>query len=208
MSSRELLEVEDEEARRDRLQSILESVDARGSQSMPPPPVPPFPFGQQPTSPLPPPTDLLNRVQAFLPQFAASNAALAQQDPGAINMENIDPTQEQIIQMRLGLGVYEERARRGSSSSSSSSSSSTSSASDSDSSDSSSDEDSDSDEDLDPISAFLMASRPARPLPRRTGPPAVSVLSSSTSASSTSVTTVDSMTSDSSAAATDVTGPL
>ncbi|KAL0947577.1 hypothetical protein HGRIS_013665 [Hohenbuehelia grisea] len=62
-----------------------------------------------------PPTDLLARVQAFLPQLEAANAALAEQaaqDPSAVDIENVDPHADQIIEMNLGLGVFEERRSR------------------------------------------------------------------------------------------------
>lgn len=47
-------------------------------------------------------TSVLSRVQAFLPELAASNADLArrsQQDPRSVDIENVDSTEERYIEM-------------------------------------------------------------------------------------------------------------
>ncbi|TDL28143.1 hypothetical protein BD410DRAFT_347400 [Rickenella mellea] len=69
-----------------------------------------FDLGNREIHAVPPPTELLNRVQAFLPQIEAANANLAHQaqlDPASIDIENIDDGQ--YIEMNLGLGVFDMR---------------------------------------------------------------------------------------------------
>jgi hypothetical protein len=126
-----------------------------------------------------PPTELLARVQQFLPQIEQSNAELLHRDPRSIDMEHIEETDERIIQMNLGLGVFEQRrARRGDSTSSAESGSDTTSASDSDSdsdSDSSasasSSSSSDSEDDDDNAAGQPRDTRrEIRPLPKRARP--------------------------------------
>jgi len=49
-----------------------------------------------------PPTELLSRVQAFLPQMEASNAILAQrarEDPNSVDIEHIPDRMDQYIEM-------------------------------------------------------------------------------------------------------------
>ncbi|KAG6881715.1 hypothetical protein C0995_000977 [Termitomyces sp. Mi166 len=61
-----------------------------------------------------PPSDLLRRAQAFLPEFAASNAAIEQQrqvDPSSVDIECIEEDAERYIEMNLGLGLFEQRNR-------------------------------------------------------------------------------------------------
>jgi len=77
-----------------------------------------------------PPTALLARAAAFLPQLRQANEQL---DPQTANIENGEGERCQYIEMTLGLGVFEQRRREeGSGSLSESSSSSHSSSSDGD----------------------------------------------------------------------------
>ncbi|CAK5262004.1 unnamed protein product [Mycena citricolor] len=119
---------------------------------------------------------VLQRVQAFLPRMEASNTELAQMvaaDPRSVDIENVDEDRE-VIQMKLGLGLFEER--NGNESSSEDSSSNPDSDSDtgtmssvSESSDDSTSTSSDDDSE-DSVSAASHHSRPIRPLPRRARP--------------------------------------
>ncbi|KAH9052317.1 hypothetical protein EDB87DRAFT_1527883, partial [Lactarius vividus] len=73
-----------------------------------------FDFGDRRTFGVDPPTELLARVQQFLPQIEQSNAELAHRDPRSIDIEHIEETDERVIQMaskrsNLGLGVFEQR---------------------------------------------------------------------------------------------------
>ncbi|KAJ1646354.1 hypothetical protein J3B02_006511 [Coemansia erecta] len=62
-----------------------------------------------------PPTDLLSRLNAFLPQIAEANkqleAAVAD-DPRKLDIENIDKDEEQYIEMDLGLGVFDMKPKK------------------------------------------------------------------------------------------------
>ncbi|KIJ69886.1 hypothetical protein HYDPIDRAFT_104540 [Hydnomerulius pinastri MD-312] len=198
-----LLDVEDEEQRQQRIGTLLEKLNV--STSTPP---------SSSTNPLQnitsdklhridPPSELLSRIEAFLPAIQASNEALAQENPENLDIENVGEDEEQYIEMNLGLGVFEskrpkagsgsgsEDALSSSSSEASNSSeddndddeySSSSSDADDDSSSSSSDDDSDSDSDSDSGSSAEMipvSSRPMKPLPRRVSQQAkIEVLSS------------------------------
>jgi hypothetical protein len=108
---------------------------------------------------------VLQRVRDFLPQIEASNAALAEEDPRSLDIEEVGVDEEQYIQMNLGLGVYRQRRRR--SSGSSSASTSTSGSCSSTSKLTSGSESNSSSDSEGPIGAFLRASRPVRPLPQR-----------------------------------------
>ncbi|CAO0794613.1 unnamed protein product [Mucor circinelloides] len=59
-----------------------------------------FPVGQ---------SDILSRVQAFLPQLKNANEQLEKADPSKLDIENVDEEDGQYIEMNLGLGVYEEK---------------------------------------------------------------------------------------------------
>ncbi|KAK4521813.1 uncharacterized protein ATC70_004350 [Mucor velutinosus] len=59
-----------------------------------------FPVGQ---------SDILSRVQAFLPQLKNANEQLKKSDPSKLDIENVDEEDGQYIEMNLGLGVYEEK---------------------------------------------------------------------------------------------------
>ncbi|KAG6860891.1 hypothetical protein C0995_006330 [Termitomyces sp. Mi166 len=104
----EKLEVEDEEARLRRIQSTLEKLNTSS---------PPSSFSLPTERSRPhaiPPSDLLRRAQTFLPEFAASNAAIEQQrqvDPSSVDIECIEEDAERYIEMNLGLGLFEQRNR-------------------------------------------------------------------------------------------------
>ncbi|TBU28195.1 hypothetical protein BD311DRAFT_758991 [Dichomitus squalens] len=111
--AREVLEVEDEEQRHERMHELLSRVDGDAGAS--PPQVPrSFDFGDRSTFPDAPPLELLSRVQAFLPELAASNAELlrrAKEDPDSVDIEKFSEDQAQYIEMNLGLGVFESRGQ-------------------------------------------------------------------------------------------------
>ncbi|KAL1926785.1 hypothetical protein VTP01DRAFT_5431 [Rhizomucor pusillus] len=56
-----------------------------------------------------PPSDILSRVQAFLPQLKSANEELSKADPSKLNIENLEDEDERYIEMNLGLGVFEEK---------------------------------------------------------------------------------------------------
>lgn len=179
----DILDVEDEDQRQQRMHGILMQLDsqlhARRQQKLAAKMS--YDFGDRKTFMVPPPSELLSRVEAFLPQFAASTADItrrAQADPDSVDIEKFGHPGP-YIQMKLGLGVYEEKRGTPSSSAGESDaemdhhvSSATSSSSDSaftSQGDDSSDE-YDSDSSVDIISSAmssLQAARPIRPLPRR-----------------------------------------
>ncbi|KAJ7753336.1 hypothetical protein DFH07DRAFT_824127 [Mycena maculata] len=202
----ETLEIEDNEARIERIQHLLEKLNTippapgvskesilnatRASQS-----------GEGSGESL---DELLARVQAFLPQIHASNAelaTLAAMDPRSVDIENVDGD-EKVIQMKLGLGVFEDRTGKNRDPSSdeegsgmdedseedevSEDSDEDSTGSDSTSTDESSSEDSNSgpkDEGrrrVAPLPKRAILSRPVKPLPRRGPRPEIVVLSETT----------------------------
>jgi len=111
--SDQMLEVEDDEDRQNRLQSILETLNSKGS-SKSDIPIGAFDFADKKPHHIEPPKELLSRLQAFLPQMEASNATLAQQieaDPQSVDIENV-ADDEEIIEMNLGLGVFEDKSKR------------------------------------------------------------------------------------------------
>ncbi|KAF8181265.1 hypothetical protein BJ912DRAFT_979897 [Pholiota molesta] len=196
----ERLDVEDEEHRQARIQAYLEKLnlsshsrDFTGQAG-----VPKFDFGDRRTFPIEPPTELLSRVQAFLPQLEASNALLsqrAQEDPDSINIEHIPEGMEQYIEMNLGLGVFEDRSQSQKNEAGNegddddddddSEMSTSSDSSDSDINEMAADEDDDSDADSDESSEIITSfvpSRPIKPLPKRSSnrpPPEIVVLNES-----------------------------
>ncbi|KAF5357454.1 hypothetical protein D9757_011602 [Collybiopsis confluens] len=197
----EKLDVEDEDARAQRLESIfmkLSSGGATRSAFASGLPNFQFDFGERKTWAVEPPSELLSRVQAFLPQMEASNAILAQRvkvNPTSVDMEHIEDGEQRYIEMNLGLGVFDmkpkgesgkrdrdtEMTDSSASSSSSSSSSFSSSSSSNSSEDSESDTDSESDSDIDSeeiLSSFIPSSFLSR----------TSSSSSSSSSNSTSAT--------------------
>ncbi|KAJ7666191.1 hypothetical protein DFH06DRAFT_1186185, partial [Mycena polygramma] len=117
---RETIEVEGDDARLERIQRVLEQLNTtspaaadtagRGVEHIfntaSPPDAAPRSEGSL--------NELLARVQAFLPQIEASNTALAEKasmDPRSVDIENVDGD-EKVIQMNLGLGVFEDRTGR------------------------------------------------------------------------------------------------
>ncbi|KAF8539281.1 hypothetical protein BDD12DRAFT_805509 [Trichophaea hybrida] len=63
--------------------------------------------------PLPPSSDLLSRLNSFLPQLSTANASLEAEIAAAgnadtKNIEHVSDDEEQYIEMNLGLGVLEE----------------------------------------------------------------------------------------------------
>ncbi|KAI0789381.1 hypothetical protein C8Q75DRAFT_765382 [Abortiporus biennis] len=184
----ERLEVEDDEERQQRLHNVFMQLD-KSKNTQTDQVTKSFDFGDRTPFPVAPPSELLSRVQAFLPELAASNAVLArraQEDPSSVDIEELGETQ-QYIQMNLGLGVFEQRGHESQTSGnafrsrndldtemgheqvSSASSGTSDSSSDSDLEMSNDYDDSDSDtSSVDIISAFSsVIARPIRPLPRR-----------------------------------------
>ncbi|KAJ4474888.1 hypothetical protein J3R30DRAFT_3337225 [Lentinula aciculospora] len=179
----EVLEVEDEDTRIKRLHSMFKRINS-GSSSSPGPSLQ-FNFGEYKTWAVEPPSELLSRIQAFLPQIEASNAILTQRvetDPSSVDVEHLEDNSERYIEMNLSLGVFDikpagqslddqdtemtDSSSTSSSSSclsSSSSSSLTSSSSDSDSDDTDSESELDSEEILSSCipSSFLSRSPPS-----------------------------------------------
>jgi hypothetical protein len=173
-----MLEVEDVEQRQRRLQDVLERLNGEGSSTEQSPNLT-FDFGARRTFAIEPLAELLARVREFLPQIERSNVELSQRDPRNIDIEHIEETDEHVVEMNLGLGVFEQRAARRSGSISSSSSSSgspgrvTSDSSSTDSTVSDSDSDSSSDTEDDANRGGSSGSprmRPIRPLPKRQSP--------------------------------------
>ncbi|KIM63679.1 hypothetical protein SCLCIDRAFT_1214068 [Scleroderma citrinum Foug A] len=145
-----LLDVEDEDQRQSRLRSLLERLnDASSSTNVSTDPQDILNISERNTHPVAPPTELLARVQSFLPAIHASNEALAQKSRDEVNVENVEEDEELYIEMNLGLGVFETKRRRSTTSESSTESDS-----------SSSEDDSSSSVDMKPA-----ASRPIKPLP-------------------------------------------
>ncbi|GJE89552.1 hypothetical protein PsYK624_056550 [Phanerochaete sordida] len=180
----ETLDVEGEAEREQRMRDIFQQLDSKaGAKSQPGPRSLQLDFGDRSTFMVEPPSELLSRVQAFLPQFAASTdeiARRAQEDPDSVDIEKLMGEEDKYIQMNLGLGVFEEQGGAQSSSSTgdsdtemhasetSATSSDSDSTSHSDSSDSSDGYDSDSSVDIiSSTMASLAQYRPIKPLPRR-----------------------------------------
>ncbi|KAI0706092.1 hypothetical protein BC835DRAFT_4129 [Cytidiella melzeri] len=106
----ERLDVEDEENRQQRLYDVLMHLDKSTNPRQRDAPHS-FDFGDSSTFMLEPPRELLSRVQAFLPEFAASTAEItrkAQDDPESVDIEKLQ-NEGPYIRMDLGLGVFEER---------------------------------------------------------------------------------------------------
>ncbi|KAG1906857.1 uncharacterized protein F5891DRAFT_1124842 [Suillus fuscotomentosus] len=182
------LEIEDEENRQQRIYSLLEQLNSSSSSpskntSNAAPPT--FDFGERKTYAVDPPSELLARIQDFLPRLKEENDSLSQRirdNPSSVDIENIEEDTEQYIEMNLGLGVLETRLRDSDShlddedsesedslsSSSSPSSDSSSSESESESESDGSHSDSSSDSDSSSIGIKAISSRPLKPLPRRT----------------------------------------
>lgn len=175
------LEVEDEVNRQQRIGNLLEQLNSsppsRNTIIAAPPT---FEFGERKTYAVDPPSELLARIQDFLPRIKEENDSLAQRirdNPSSADIENIEEDAEQYIEMNLGLGVLETRPKdsdshpddeesdsEDSSLSSSSPSPNSSCASDSE---SESHDSGESDSDSSSISMKAISSRPLKPLPRR-----------------------------------------
>ncbi|KAI9244799.1 hypothetical protein BY458DRAFT_591334 [Sporodiniella umbellata] len=54
-------------------------------------------------------SDVLSRVQAFLPKIQQANEILKHEDASKLDIENVDKDAEQYIEMNLGLGVYDTK---------------------------------------------------------------------------------------------------
>ncbi|KAJ2558260.1 hypothetical protein EV175_000876 [Coemansia sp. RSA 1933] len=64
-----------------------------------------------------PPSALLSRLQAFLPQIAEANKKLEDdmtEDPSKLDIENVEDSTSQYIEMDLGLGVFDMKSKKGS----------------------------------------------------------------------------------------------
>ncbi|KAJ1886873.1 hypothetical protein LPJ66_009412 [Kickxella alabastrina] len=74
-----------------------------------------FPIPEPPkTFRIEPPSGLLSRLQAFLPQIAEANKKLqadVAQDPHKLDIENVNE-EEQYIEMDLGLGVFDMKPKK------------------------------------------------------------------------------------------------
>ncbi|KXN86805.1 hypothetical protein AN958_09601 [Leucoagaricus sp. SymC.cos] len=160
-----VLDVEDDDKRQNRIQCLLEKLN-NDSKPQAAPTLPKFDFGPKTTFPGHPPTELLSRVQAFLPQIQASNEALNQRmqdDPTGVNIEHISEDMTQYIQMDLGLGVFEDKSKKDQDDHDTEMSSTSSSSS---SEEVEHDSDIDSDASSEIITSFVPV-RPIKPLPRR-----------------------------------------
>ncbi|RPD56545.1 hypothetical protein L226DRAFT_531321 [Lentinus tigrinus ALCF2SS1-7] len=185
----EVLDIEDEEQRHERIHGLFSRLNASTAGAGPQPPIRPFESRDRSTFAVEPPLELLSRVQAFLPELAASNADLlqrAREDPSSVDIESVNAEAPQYIEMNVGLGVFEQHGeappgipvadvdfdRDVEMSSSedgddSSSASSGSDSSDEDSGSSSDDEDSDVDIVVSSSSAQPATARRIKPLPKR-----------------------------------------
>ncbi|CCM01244.1 uncharacterized protein FIBRA_03293 [Fibroporia radiculosa] len=106
----ETLEVEDEDQRRTRMGSLLRRLDASSSAAGEA--VNDTPRMDDRTAATVPPLELLSRVQAFLPQLAASNAELSRRirdDPRSVDIENTAEA-EQYIEMA---SIFSQLAHHG-----------------------------------------------------------------------------------------------
>ncbi|KAL5534049.1 hypothetical protein ACEPAG_509 [Sanghuangporus baumii] len=213
------LDVEDEHQRQLRLSQLLQRINDSSSSTYThadnnsriaassniTPFVPPGPSSSdfavvRETHAVEPPSELLSRVESFLPQMEAANKELARRmesSPESVDIENLGDQEDedededdkvgrqgQHIEMNLGLGVFDIRRRPISDTTTTSSNASSDDDSHSDSSNSThSDEaDSDSHSDSDASTSGLpghLLNRPIRPLPKRARPNIV-VLNEST----------------------------
>ncbi|KAJ6469043.1 hypothetical protein C8R47DRAFT_1151025 [Mycena vitilis] len=199
----ETIEVEDADARLERIQRVLEQLNTtspaaaadtagRGMERIfntagPPDNVPRSEGSLN---------ELLGRVQAFLPEIEASNTALAEKaslDPRSVDIENVDGD-EKVIQMNLGLGVFEDRTGREGEGESDESSDEDEDGMEEDSDESSSDTDDSASSAAEsddpgapnlgrtsaPLPKRVLLARPSKPLPKRGGRPEIIVLSEKT----------------------------
>ncbi|CUA70702.1 hypothetical protein RSOLAG22IIIB_04298 [Rhizoctonia solani] len=149
-----LLEFQDHTSR---VEELLTSTPSRPEQTIN---LPPRSLDELRNAPLPINRDLLTRLEAFLPAMHESTQQLQQRvqsDPSSLDIEHLDPSAQEYIEMNLGLGVYESRPNPHESESDSSSGSDSDSTSDSDS-------DSSSDDQRPDVLSILMRAVP--PVPR------------------------------------------
>ncbi|KAJ2402711.1 hypothetical protein GGI23_000516 [Coemansia sp. RSA 2559] len=62
-----------------------------------------------------PPSALLSRLQSFLPQIAEANKKLEDdmaEDPSKLDIENVEDSTSQYIEMDLGLGVFDMKPKK------------------------------------------------------------------------------------------------
>ncbi|KAI9227170.1 MAG: hypothetical protein DHS80DRAFT_32021 [Piptocephalis tieghemiana] len=86
-------------------ETLIKELDDQGRETLTIPPI-----EDRRTFRVGPSSDVLSRLEAFLPQISAANQVLASsEDASKYNMEDISPDAPQVIQMDLGLGVYEEK---------------------------------------------------------------------------------------------------
>jgi len=160
----EKLDMEGEEERQNRIQSTLEKLNSTSTKK--PSTFPPFNFGNSMNYDMKTSSELLSRVQAFLPEIEESNSLLAQRlknDPKSVDIEHMEEGTDQYIEMNLGLGVFEDRTNiKGQEIQDADMSSSST----SESSESEEDSDVDTDSSSEIITSFNPI-RPIRPLPRR-----------------------------------------
>ncbi|TCD64060.1 hypothetical protein EIP91_004568 [Steccherinum ochraceum] len=110
------LDIEDDDDRLTRMHNVFMQLDSKAtSQGLHPLQPRSFDLGDRSTFAFEPSTDLLSRVQAFLPEIAASNAQLelrARENPKSVDIENIRDG-ESYIQMTLAQEkLYETGYRR------------------------------------------------------------------------------------------------
>ncbi|EIM92615.1 uncharacterized protein STEHIDRAFT_44322, partial [Stereum hirsutum FP-91666 SS1] len=108
----ERLDVEAPEEREARIQTILSSLNSSQNTGEATNAPISLDFGNRATFPVEPPSELLARIEAFLPALEASNSQLLQQaenDPRSVDIEHLNREEGRYIQMDLGLGVFEER---------------------------------------------------------------------------------------------------
>ncbi|CAO3695158.1 unnamed protein product [Umbelopsis ramanniana] len=88
----------------DTTESLKESSTDDAPPTIPPPEL-------RKTFKMPVKSDLMARLQTFLPELESANRQLDQVvsvDPKKVDIENVDDS-EQYIEMNLGLGVFEEK---------------------------------------------------------------------------------------------------
>ncbi|KAG1892097.1 hypothetical protein F4604DRAFT_1565834 [Suillus subluteus] len=97
------LEVEDEENRQQRIGNLLEQLNSSSPSRNTSDGAPPtFDFGERKTYAVDPPSELLARIQDFLPRLKEENDSLAQRirdNPSSVDIENIEEDAEQYIEM-------------------------------------------------------------------------------------------------------------
>lgn len=97
--------------RTDLLKKLSEETEtsAENASNTPSGPSTVFPFRSAPKIEKVEKSKVLERAAAFLPQLASSNRKLSSLPAEEINIEALKGTEERIIEMKLGLGIFEER---------------------------------------------------------------------------------------------------